>query len=338
MLGVITGTGRCLPGKKRSNHDIAQLVETSDAWIRERTGVRNRHVVETETTSSMAVAAAKEAVSDASLEAIDIDMIIVATISSDVIMPSTACMVQSEIGASNAVAFDLNAACSGFIFAYHTAQVYISMGLVTNVLIIGAESLSHIVNWEDRGTCILFGDGAGAVVLSAKKGKPHPCVMHSNGGKGSVLTCDTMSPQAQMTDKFDIQMQRSDNHDIQVQRLDNHYIQMNGQEVFKFAVRKVPEVVEELLRSIGVSSEDIDYYILHQANKRIVESVAKRLALPLERFPMNLEEYGNTSSASIPILLDELHKAGRLKGGMKLIMAGFGAGLTWGAAYLEWQE
>lgn len=317
MLGVITGTGRCLPRNKRSNHDISELVETSDEWIQERTGVRNRYIVETETTSSMAVVAAKEAVRNANLEAIDIDMIIVATISSDVIMPSTACIVQSEIGANNAVAFDLNAACSGFIFAYHTAQVYISMGLITNVLIIGAESLSHIVNWEDRGTCILFGDGAGAVILSAREGEQYPCIMHSNGGKGAVLTCDTLSPQMQMSDK--------------------HYIQMNGQEVFKFAVRKVPEVVEELLRSMEVSSEDIDYYILHQANKRIVESVAKRLELPLERFPINLEEYGNTSSASIPILLDELHKTGRLKVGMKLIMAGFGAGLTWGAAYLEWQ-
>lgn len=316
MIGIIKGTGSCVPNKVVSNHELSQRVDTSDEWIRERTGVVNRHIIEEETTVSMAVTAAKEALDSAHMNANEIDMIIVATLSSNVIMPNTACMVQRELGADGAVAFDINAACSGFIFAYHTAQAYIAMEAARNIIIIGAESLSNLVDWNDRGTCILFGDGAGAAVLSAKDGTAYPCVMHANGGKGEALTCNVLQPTSPVTAA--------------------HYMQMNGQEVFKFAVRKVPEAITELLSKLDMQSESIDYYILHQANRRIVESVAKRLGLPIEKFPMNLMEYGNTSSASVPILLDELNKNGTLAKGMKLIMVGFGAGLTWGAAYLEW--
>ncbi len=319
MIGVIKGTGSSIPKKVLSNQDLSQMVDTSDTWIRERTGVSNRHIVEEETTVSMAVEAARKSLRSGNVKGIDIDMIIVATISSNVIMPSVACMVQKEIGAEHAVAFDMNAACSGFLFAYHTAQAYMASGMATNALIIGAESLSRIVNWTDRGTCILFGDGAGAVVLSvdcSSSRKQYPMIMHASGEKGSALICNTFQPGQNLTI--------------------GHYIQMNGQEVFKFAVRKVPEAIEELLGELQLEAEEIDYYILHQANQRIVESVAKRLSIGLEKFPMNLMEYGNTSSASIPILLDELNQAGKLKRGMKIVMVGFGAGLTWGAAYTEW--
>jgi len=245
---------------------------------------------------------------NAGVSAEEIDLILLSTVSSNVVLPSTACEVQKLIGATNAVCFDLNAACSGFLFALNTAQAYIHAGMIKNALLIGAESLSNIMDWEDRGTAILFGDGAGAAVLCAEEGEITPCVMHSDGIKGEALICNNECPK----------------------------VKMDGQAVFKFAVRQVPACIQELLTAIDKKAEDIDLFVLHQANLRIVEGVAKRLQLDLERFPMNLMEYGNTSSASIPILLDELNRQGRLKKGMKIVMAGFGAGLSWGAAYMEW--
>lgn len=321
MLGVIKGTGSFIPPKIRSNDDLAQMVDTNDQWIQERTGVRNRHIIESETAVSMAIIAARHALEDAKCNPKDIDMILVATISSNVIMPNTACMIQHELGADEAVCMDLNAACSGFVFAYHTAQAYIATGAAENVLVIGTEALSTLVDWTDRGTCILFGDGAGAVVLSAAEGNVTPMVMHSSGKKGSALTCNTMHPDMKVTTE---------------DMLKQYYIQMDGQEVFKFAVRSVPSCIQELLMKMEMNVSDIDLFILHQANRRIVESVTKRLGADIEKFPMNLMEYGNTSSASIPILLDQLHREGKLQSGMKIVMSGFGAGLTWGATYLEW--
>lgn len=337
MIGAVKGTGSSIPWKVVSNSDLSLMVETDDQWIRERTGVRNRHVVTRrrasgETTSSMAIEAGRSALDNSGVDAADLDMILVATISSDVIMPNTACVVQQGIGATKAVCFDLNSACSGFIFAYNTAQVYIEAGMAKHVLVIGAESLSRWVDWKDRGTCILFGDGAGAVVLSAEEGQGKwsehlHTVMHGNGDKGEALTCNTLAPN-------DVS-----NHDFQMDDMDTskYYIQMDGQAVFKFAVRQVPIVIEELLLKMDMQVEDVDIFLLHQANQRIVEAVSKRLKCPMEKFPMNLQEYGNTSSASIPILLDEWNRSGRLQSGMKIIMAGFGAGLTWGATYLEWE-
>ncbi len=316
MIGIIKGTGSCVPNKVVDNNDLAKLVETNDQWIRERTGVIKRRIIEEETTISMAANAARKACENAEIDPVEIDMIIVATISTQMVMPNTACLVQHEIGATKAVCFDLNAACSGFVFAYNTAQAYISTGQAKHVLVIGAESLSTIVDWTDRGTCILFGDGAAATVLSAEEGDIYPMVMHANGTKGSVLSCNTASADKEI----------------------NPYIQMDGQEVFKFAVRQVPNCIEELLIKLNKEVDEIDLFILHQANKRIVESVSKRLKQDIDKFPMNLMEYGNTSSASIPILLDELNQQGKLKKGMKIILAGFGGGLTWGATYLEWQK
>lgn len=308
MIGKIRGTGSYVPGKVLDNHDLAKFMDTNDEWIRERTGISRRHIIEEETTVTMAAKAAERAMENAGVSAEEIDLILLSTVSSNVVLPSTACEVQKLIGASNAVCFDLNAACSGFLFALNTAQAYIHAGMIKNALLIGAESLSNIMDWEDRGTAILFGDGAGAAVLCAEEGEIFPCVMHSDGMKGEALICNSDFPK----------------------------VKMDGQAVFKFAVRQVPACIQELLTAIDKKAEDIDLFVLHQANLRIVEGVAKRLQLDIERFPMNLMEYGNTSSASIPILLDELNRQGRLQKGMKLVMAGFGAGLSWGAAYMEW--
>lgn len=307
MIGKICGTGAYAPSNFMDNNDLAKIVETSDEWIRERTGIVKRHIIKEDTTVSMAVKAAKEALKDAGVGAKELDLILVSTISSNVILPCTACEVQKAIGAVNATGFDLNAACTGFLFAYNTAQAYIASGICKTALIIGAESLSNITDWKDRGTCILFGDGAGAAVLKAEAGEMISTVTHSDGSKGEALECEPGT-----------------------------FMRMDGQAVFKFAVKQVPLCITELLEKNNLNVEDIDYFVLHQANRRIVEAVAKRLKTEIEKFPMNLQEYGNTSSASIPILLDEMNKKGMLKKGMKLVMAGFGAGLSWGASLLEW--
>ncbi|MCI8293503.1 MAG: ketoacyl-ACP synthase III [Hespellia sp.] len=312
MIGKITGTGSCVPERIVENQEIAKWVETSDAWIRERTGVLRRHIADGETTVSMAAIAAKRALNNAGVDAKEIDLLIVATLSSNIIVPSTACEVQKEIHAERAVCFDLNAACTGFLFAYNTVQAYISAGMCEKALVIGAETLSDMTDWTDRSTCILFGDGAGAVVVEAGEGDFYPMIMHSNGKKGHALFC-----------RSSLGKQRE-------------YIQMDGQEVFKFAVRKVPEVISEVLRSAQLTVNDIDFFVLHQANQRIVQAVAKRLKTEISRIPMNLMEYGNTSSASIPLLLDELHRGGRLKRGQIIVLAGFGGGLSWGASVLKW--
>ena len=307
MIGKICGTGSYVPSNYLDNNDIAKIVDTNDEWIRERTGIVKRHIVTDETTSSMASEAAKQALADAEMMPEEIDLIIVSTISPNIILPCIACEVQKEIGAVNATCFDLNAACTGFLFAYNTAQAYIASGVYKNVLVIGSESLSKIVDWKDRGTCILFGDGSGAAIIKAETTGLHSTVTHSNGGKGEALICDAGS-----------------------------FIQMDGQAVFKFAVKQVTDCLKELLEKNNLITDDIDYFILHQANRRIVEAVAKRLKVDLKKFPMNLQEYGNTSSASIPILLDEMNKKGILKPGQKIVMAGFGAGLSWGAALTQW--
>lgn len=323
MIGKIAGTGAYVPNRVMDNNDIAMLVETNDEWIRERTGVAKRRIAVEETTTSMAVEAAKDALGDAQMQPEEIDLLLVATLSSDVILPSTACEVQRQIGAVNATCFDLNAACTGFLFAYNTAQAYIASGMCNNALIIGAESLSDIIDWTDRGTCILFGDGAGAAVIKSSEGTIFPAVTHSDGELGKALSMKNRmhNPTKSFTEQTP-------------EELD--YVHMDGQAVFKFAVRKVPEVITEVLEKAQLTTEDIDCFVLHQANSRIVSSVAKRLKTDVEKFPMDLQEYGNTSSASIPILLDELNKNGRLKRGEKIILAGFGGGLSWGAAIVEW--
>lgn len=320
MTGIICGTGSYVPSYIMDNNEIATMVETSDEWIRERTGVATRHIIKDETTVSMACEAAKRALDDGGVKGEEVDLIIVSTISSNVILPCTACEVQKELGAKNATCFDMSAACSGFVLACNTALAYLSGGMYKTALIIGSESLSNLTNWKDRGTCILFGDGAGAAVMRAKEGRMYLPVTHSDGMKGKALTClsrHTKVTPERMTDP-------------------EYYMQMDGQAVFKFAVKKVPEAVNEVLEKNHIDKKEIAWYIMHQANRRIVEAVAKRLDEPIEKFPMNLQEYGNTSSASIGILLDEMKRDKRLKSGQKIVIAGFGAGLTWGASVMEW--
>ena len=305
--GKITGTGSYVPSNFMDNFDLSNIVDTNDAWIQERTGIIRRHISTDDTTISMASKAADQAIKNAGISPNDIDLILVATMSPQAVLPCTACEVQKSIQADQATCFDLNAACSGFLYAYNTAQAYIASEVYKTVLVIGTETLSNLVDWKDRGTCILFGDGAGAVVLSATEEGVYSTITHSDGQKKDALTCDLGS-----------------------------VIKMNGQEIFKFAVKQIPICIQELLEKNHLSVSDITYFVLHQANKRIIEAVAKRLHVDLEHFPMNLQEYGNTSSASIPILLHEMNEKNMLRRGDKVIMAGFGAGLTWGATLLEW--
>ncbi|RHV00972.1 ketoacyl-ACP synthase III [Blautia sp. OM07-19] len=324
ITGVIRGTGACVPERVLDNNEIAGFVDTSDKWIRERTGVERRRIVEKETTVSMAAEAGRQALEEAGVSPEEVDMILVATGSADRVFPCTACQVQEILGAVRAVGFDLNAACSGFLFAYNTAQAYISSGICRTILVIGSESLSRLVDWTDRGTCILFGDGAGAVLLKAAEGKSYRPAAHSDGKGGSALTGPGAAGRIRSIDR-------------DCKEAKTEYITMNGKDVFQFAVRNVPQVIQEVLKENELSIEDIDWFVLHQANARIVDAVARRLRLDIGKFPMNLQDYGNTSSASIPILLNELNRKGVLKKGQKIILAGFGAGLSWGASVLEWE-
>jgi 3-oxoacyl-[acyl-carrier-protein] synthase-3 len=320
MNTKITGTGYFLPEYEADNDYLATLVETSDEWIRERTGIQSRHLAGRETTTSMAAEAARRAIDSAGIAAEEIELILVATISPDMATPSTACQVQALIGADRAVAFDINAACSGFLYALHTAEAFIRSGLYRNALLIGAETMSKLIDWTDRGTCVLFGDGAGAAVVQVcEKGGILGQSLGSNGSKGGVLTCESRpagNPLLAAKEKAD-------------------YLQMDGKEVFTFAIKTVPACVEEALQNAGVEKEDVKYYLLHQANSRIIQSVAKRLKVPEERFPMNLDHCGNTSAASLPILLAQLAEDGKLAPGDKVVLSGFGGGLTWGACVIE---
>lgn len=275
----------------------------------------------------MAAEAARKALENAKVDAGEIGLIIVATCSGDLQFPSTACVVQKEIGASNAVAFDLGAACSGFLFALNTAHAYLQSGIYRKALVIGTEVLSKLVDWTDRSTCVLFGDGAGAAVVGRDETGLEGFVQHSDGSRGDVLTCIGRPTR-------NLIHSEEERTDYRVNATE--YLAMNGQEVFKFAVKKVPECIRQVLEDTGTDPGQVDWYILHQANSRIIRSVAKRLEVPEERFPMNMDRYGNTSAASIPILLDEMNREGMLARGQTLVLSGFGAGLTWGAAKLIW--
>lgn len=319
MVGKICGTGSYAPHRVMDNNDLAKIVDTSDEWIRERTGIGKRHIIEEETTSYMAGQAALRAVEQSGIDPAEIELIILATSSSETVFPCAACEVQKTIGAVHAAGYDMNAACTGFVLAFNTAQAYISAGIYKTVMVIGADSMSNLVDWTDRGTCILFGDGAGAVILRAEEGTPVYMAAHSDGVKGPALT--GLSRHRKDWDKGN----DSDS-----------YIHMDGQAVFKFAVRKVPEIIEEVLEQAGIGLDEIDYFVLHQANRRIIEAVAKRLKTDISKFPMNLEEYANTSAATVPILLDEMNRKAVLKRGDKVMLSGFGAGLTWAACLFEW--
>lgn len=320
----IKGTGSAVPELRVTNDDLSKIVDTSDEWIKSRTGIEARHLAVKETTTSLAVAAAEKALANAGIRGEELDIIIAATVTADKYFPNLSCEIQKTVGAVNAVAFDISAACSGFLFAMNTVRMYLESGGAKHALIIGAEVLSKMMNWNDRSTCVLFGDGAGAAVLSAEESEEKSGILKmvwgSDGAQGMVLNCSN----------------RPVNNPYVKNDTALSYTSMNGQAVYKFAVRKVPQIIREVVEGAGLSIEEIDFFILHQANYRIIESVAKRLNQPLEKFPTNLQEYGNISAASVAILLDNVNNHGMINAGSKIVMAGFGAGLTWGAAVLEW--
>nr|WP_330407319.1 beta-ketoacyl-ACP synthase III [Enterocloster lavalensis] len=320
MTTRIVGTGAYVPEQIATNDDLARIVETNDEWIRSRTGIGERRIATTETNSYMAAQAAKQALDQAGIAPEDVDLILLATSSPDYCFPNGACEIQEQIGAVNAAGYDISAACTGFVFALNTAHAFIQAGIYRTALVVGADVLSKLLDWTDRGTCVLFGDGAGAVVVQAADRGVIGVKMHSDGTKGGVLTCGS----------------RTNGNFLLGKKPELGYMTMDGQEVFKFAVKKVPEIIKELLEENRTSLEEIRYFVLHQANYRIIESVAKRLKADISKFPANMERYGNTSGGSIPLLLDEMNRKGMLAPGDKIVLSGFGAGLTWGATLVEW--
>lgn len=321
----IVGTGAYVPKAVLTSKDLEQRIDTTEEWIITRTGIRERHIAaEGECTSDMAAQAARHALEMAGIGAQDIDLIVVGTITGDYPWPATACLVQEKIGAKRAFAYDVSAACSGFVFALDAAVKQIQSGAVNKALVIGAEILSRIVDWEDRNTCVLFGDGAGAVVLSAEEGE-HGVLsthLHSDGSYWELLYQGGFGAR----------------HPASVQGLEQRlpFLKMQGNEVFKVAVRMLTEVAEEALACNGMSSKDIDLFIPHQANRRILEAVAKRLHLADEQVFINVDHYGNTSGASIPLALDEVNRTGRLKSGDIILFDAFGGGFTWASALVRW--
>lgn len=320
MTARIAGIGICVPENIITNDDLAKIVDTNDEWIRSRTGICERRISTEDGTSALAAKAAKKALEAAGVSPEEIDILILGTSSPDYNYPSGACEVQAAIGAVNAVAFDISAACAGFIFAMEIVQGFFQAGIYKTALIIGSETLSKVTDWSDRGTCVLFGDGAGAAVLKADEKGIIDMMMGSDGTKGPVLACQS----------------RTLGNFLTGTKPEIDFMTMDGQEVFRFAVKKVPESVEILLKKTGIPKEEIKYYVLHQANERIIEAAAKRLKEPMDKFPMSISRYGNTSTASIPLLLNEMVEHGMLEPGDKIVMSGFGAGMTWGAVLLEW--
>lgn len=319
LHGKIIETGSFLPGTIITNDDLAKVVDTSDEWIYSRTGIKQRHIAVTETVSEMASKASLDAIERSGINPLDIDMIVVATVSADYAMPSVGTMVQKSIGATNAFCFDLNAACSGFVYGLEVIEQFIQTGKVKKALLIGVEKLSQLLNWEDRGTCVLFGDGAGAVIIEG--------TLDSDG------VIDTKSKS--IGEQFEALVSPLRNNDTPYYKQDKEpYLSMDGRAVFQFAVTKVSKLFKEVFEDKGMTGDDIDLFVLHQANQRIIESIAKRLKQPMDKFYLNMERYGNTSAATIPLALDELNKAGQLVG-KKVAMAGFGAGLTYGSAIIQ---
>jgi 3-oxoacyl-[acyl-carrier-protein] synthase-3 len=310
----IVGTGSYLPARVMTNNDFAARLETSDAWIRERTGIVQRHIAEEQQASSdLALEASRSALEAAGLAAQDIDLIVVATSTPDYIFPSTACLLQAKLGAKGCAAFDVQAVCSGFVYGLSVADNFIKGGNAKRALVVGAEVFSRILDWNDRGTCVLFGDGAGAVVLAADA-KPgiHASVLHADGSQAGLLSvpgnvskgCIVGSP----------------------------FLQMNGQGVFKFAVKVLDEVARETMAAADMRLEDIDWLIPHQANVRILDATARKLGLPREKLVVTVDHHANTSAASVPLALDEFVRSGKIRKGHRVLMQGVGGGFTWGAA------
>lgn len=316
----IVGTGSYLPSHIVSNDDLASIVDTTDEWIMERTGIKERRLSNGEENTELAAKAASKALQDAQVSPEEIDLIIVASATSEYLTPSMACILAYKLGIPNAIAFDINAACSGFLYALNTAYGYLEAGMAETALIVGSETLSKIVDYTDRGTCILFGDGAGAVIIQKGDNKLFASSAGSDGTRHDVIQC----------------MHRPLSNLVVSKENKIDYLHMNGQEVYKFVVSKIPEVIKNVVEKAELQLGDIKYFILHQANKRINEIVAKKLGIDFELFPCNLHKTGNTSAASIGILLDEMNKSGRLTRGDKIVLCAFGAGMTWATIVLEW--
>ena len=318
MYSRLAGTGSYLPGNPVSNHDLAARgIDTSDEWIVTRTGIRSRHLAEQGVTASqLGVEAARRALEMAGLAATDIDLIIVATSTPDFIFPSTACLIQGVLGNKGATAFDVQAVCSGFAYALGIADKFIRSGSHQRALVIGAEVFSRILDWQDRGTCVLFGDGAGAVVLEASE-RPGvlATALHADGSQSGILNVPGQVCGGQVTG--------------------DPFLRMDGQAVFKFAVRVLADVAEEVCRVVGIQTADVDWLIPHQANIRIIEATGKKLGVASERVIVSVDRHGNTSAASVPLALDEAVRDGRIQRGQKVLLEGVGGGFTWGAALLE---
>ncbi|HEX4926876.1 MAG TPA: beta-ketoacyl-ACP synthase III [Burkholderiales bacterium] len=316
IFSRIVGTGSYLPAQVMSNDDFAQRLETSDAWIRERTGIRARHIAEeSQTSSDLALEAARNALAAAGVAAADIDLIVVATSTPDYVFPSTACLLQAKLGVKGSAAFDIQAVCSGFVYALATADSFIRSGNHRRALVVGAEVFSRILDWNDRGTCVLFGDGAGAVVLCASQAPGiHASVLRADGSQAGMLSVPGNINRGAIAG--------------------SPFLQMDGQAVFKFAVRVLEESARETAAKAGLALGEVDWLIPHQANVRILEAVARKLELPREKLVVTVDHHGNTSAASVPLALDEYVRAGRIRAGHRLLLQGVGGGFTWGSSLL----
>ncbi|BDU50378.1 beta-ketoacyl-ACP synthase III [Haliovirga abyssi] len=323
----IVGLGSYLPEKVLTNKDLEKIVDTTDEWIKSRTGIEERRIAaKEEATSDLAIKAAKKALEDANVSPEEIDLVIVSTITPDFAFPATAAIVQDKIGASNAAAFDLEAACTGFVYGLAVGGNFIATGMYKKVLVIGSEALSRIMDWEDRNTCVLFGDGASAAVLGEVE-DGYGLLSYDLGADGSGgHTLDQPGGGS-----------RNPASDETVNKK-MHYLRMKGKEVFKFAVTALPKTTLKTLENLNMTPDDVDLYVPHQANVRIIEAAAKKLKQPVSKFHMNMNKFGNTSSASIGIALDELYKNDKLKKGDNIVLVGFGAGLTYGSCLIKWSK
>lgn len=319
---IILGTGSALPKHVVTNFDLEKIVDTSDEWIKERTGIQERHVMTTETLADLATEAAEKALDNAGKTAEDVDLIIVASISSKDRFPCLACQVQDRIGAKNAAAFNISAACAGFLISLNTAYCYLKSGMYKNALVIGAEALSGITDWTDRSTCVLFGDGAGAAYVEWDESKTYIPMQGAEGDTNRALSCECVTGSNPFREGKESG--------------DYTFMTMDGQAVYKFAVTRSPQCIKKVLEMADATAEDVDLFVLHQANLRIVEAIAKRMKQPMDKFPVNVHKNGNISAACLPILFDELNRSGKLQRGKKLVLSAFGAGFTYAAAFMEW--
>lgn len=323
-MGIkITTTGHYLPTLKVSNDDLTKYMDTSHEWIRKRTGIASRHIATNENTSDLASEAAKRILAKSGVSAEELDFIIVATMTPDALSPSTACIVQEKIGASKAFCFDISAACSGFVYALSNASHLMKSGNYDKGLVIGAETMSKVINWEDRSTAVLFGDGAGGVLLERTDAPEDSFLaedLHADGSRHLALVADHKNVQNPFTE---------------VKETQSYYLEMDGRGIFDFAIRNVPETINRIIANSTLSKDDVAWVVAHQANKRLLEAISKKSKIPFEKFGLNIADTGNTSAASIPILLDQMIESNQIQAGENILLTGFGGGLTWGSLLIK---